>query len=172
MRLIVEWNASANMFYPLKNLLLVILVISKLKCNNLIFNKIMILNISYVCLHIFSLYQELPDPNPERRTPHFGHRHQKNKIIPALTRWPRLDWSLTYEPSFFTNLICARRSNETQIMVLLYGQLKLLLLLLPSAACIHFFLYFDYFLNREINLSETYFQFLCLSHASQVGVTY
>jgi hypothetical protein len=68
-----------------------------------------------------------------------GHSHQKNKIIPALTRWPRLDWSLTYEPSFFTNLICARRSNETQIMVLLYGQLKLLLLLLPSAACIHFF---------------------------------
>jgi hypothetical protein len=42
------------MFYLLKNLLL-IMVIFKLKCNNLIFNKIMVLNASYVCLHAFSL---------------------------------------------------------------------------------------------------------------------
>jgi hypothetical protein len=39
-----------NMFYLLKNLLLLIMVIFKLKCNNLIFNKIMVLNASYVCL--------------------------------------------------------------------------------------------------------------------------
>jgi hypothetical protein len=38
------------MFYPLKHLLLFNLVIFKLKCNNLIFNKIMILNALYVCL--------------------------------------------------------------------------------------------------------------------------
>jgi hypothetical protein len=71
MSLIVEWNTSTNMFYFLKNLLLLILVIFKLKCNNLIFNEIMVLNASYVCLHGFSLHQEPPDPDPGRRTPHF-----------------------------------------------------------------------------------------------------
>jgi hypothetical protein len=71
MSLIIEWNASANMLYLLKNLLLLIIVIFKLKCNNLIFNEIMILNVSYVCLHAFSLRRESPDPDPERRTPHF-----------------------------------------------------------------------------------------------------
>jgi hypothetical protein len=50
MTLIVELNTSANMFYSLKNLLYFNLVILKLKCNNLIFNEIMILNVSYVCL--------------------------------------------------------------------------------------------------------------------------
>jgi hypothetical protein len=39
MPLTVEWNASANMLYLLKNLLLVILIIFKLKCNNLILKK-------------------------------------------------------------------------------------------------------------------------------------
>jgi hypothetical protein len=34
----------------LKHLLLLNLVIFKLKCNNLIFNEIMVLNASYVCL--------------------------------------------------------------------------------------------------------------------------
>jgi hypothetical protein len=38
------------MFYLLKHLLLLNLVIFKLKYNNLIFNEIMILNASYVCL--------------------------------------------------------------------------------------------------------------------------
>jgi hypothetical protein len=51
MPLIIERNASTNMFYLLKNLLLLILVIFKLKCNNLILNEIMVLNASYVCLH-------------------------------------------------------------------------------------------------------------------------
>jgi hypothetical protein len=51
--------------------LLLILVIFKLKCNNLIFNEIMILNASYVCLHVFLLHQESPDLDPGRRTPHF-----------------------------------------------------------------------------------------------------
>jgi hypothetical protein len=46
----VELNASANMFYLLKNLLYLNLVIVKLKCNNLIFNAIMVLFASYVCL--------------------------------------------------------------------------------------------------------------------------
>jgi hypothetical protein len=50
MSLIVTLNASANIFYLLKNLLLLNLVIFKLKCNNLIFNKNIILNTSYVCL--------------------------------------------------------------------------------------------------------------------------
>jgi hypothetical protein len=59
------------MFYLLKNLLLLILVILKLKCNNLIFNEIMVLNASYVCLHAFSLRRESPDPDPGRWTPHF-----------------------------------------------------------------------------------------------------
>jgi hypothetical protein len=60
------------MFYRLKHLLLLILVISKLKCNNLNFNEIMVLNASYVCLHAFSLHRESPDLDPGRRTPHFG----------------------------------------------------------------------------------------------------
>jgi hypothetical protein len=38
------------MFYLLKHLLLLNLVIFKLKCNNLIFNEIMLLNASFVCL--------------------------------------------------------------------------------------------------------------------------
>jgi hypothetical protein len=42
MPLIIEWNASANMFYLLKHLLHLILVIYKLKCNNLIFNETMV----------------------------------------------------------------------------------------------------------------------------------
>jgi hypothetical protein len=71
MSLIIEWNAFANMFYLLKNILLLIMVIFKLKCNNLIFNEIMILNASFVCLHAFSLHRESPDPDPGRRTPHF-----------------------------------------------------------------------------------------------------
>jgi hypothetical protein len=58
------------MFYLLKHLLLLILVISKLKCNNLIFNEIIVLNVSYVCLHTFSLRRESPDLDPGRRTPH------------------------------------------------------------------------------------------------------
>jgi hypothetical protein len=54
------------MFYLLKNLLLLIMVIFKLKCNNLIFNEIMVLNASYVCLHAFSLRRESPDSDPGR----------------------------------------------------------------------------------------------------------
>jgi hypothetical protein len=38
------------MFYLLKHFLLLILVIFKLKCNNLIFNEIMVFNASFVCL--------------------------------------------------------------------------------------------------------------------------
>jgi hypothetical protein len=71
MSLIIEWNASANMFYLLKNLLLLIIVIFKLICNNLIFNEIIVLNASYVCLHAFSLRRESLDLDPRRRTPHF-----------------------------------------------------------------------------------------------------
>jgi hypothetical protein len=48
--LIIELNASANVFYLLKHLLLLNLVIFKLKCNNLITNEILVLNASYVCL--------------------------------------------------------------------------------------------------------------------------
>jgi hypothetical protein len=71
MPLIIEWNASANMFYLLKHLLLLIFVICKLKCNNLILKEIMILNSLYLCLHAFSLHRESPDPDPGRWTPHF-----------------------------------------------------------------------------------------------------
>jgi hypothetical protein len=46
-------------------------VIFKLKYNNLIFNEIMILNVSYVYLHAFSLRRESPDPDPVRQTPYF-----------------------------------------------------------------------------------------------------
>jgi hypothetical protein len=48
------------MFYLLKNILLLILIIFKLKCNKLILKKIMVLNASYVCLHAFSLRRESP----------------------------------------------------------------------------------------------------------------
>jgi hypothetical protein len=71
MPLIVEWNAAANMLYLLKHLLLLIIIIFKLKCNNLIFNEIMVWNTSYVCLHAFSLRPESPDLDPGRRTPYF-----------------------------------------------------------------------------------------------------
>jgi hypothetical protein len=47
------------------------MVIFKLKCNNLIYNEMIVLNTSYVCLHAFSLHRESPDPDPGRRTPHF-----------------------------------------------------------------------------------------------------
>jgi hypothetical protein len=50
MSLIVELNASTNMFYLLKHLLLHNLVIFKLKYNYLIVDEIMVLNASYVCL--------------------------------------------------------------------------------------------------------------------------
>jgi hypothetical protein len=59
------------MFHLLKHFLLVILVIFKLKCNGIIFNEIMGLNASYVCLYAFSLHRESPDLDPGRRTPHF-----------------------------------------------------------------------------------------------------
>jgi hypothetical protein len=59
------------MFYLLKNLLLLIFVIFKLKYSNLSFNEIIVLNDSYVRLHAFSLRQESPDPDPERWTSHF-----------------------------------------------------------------------------------------------------
>jgi hypothetical protein len=59
------------MFYLLKNVLFLIIVISKLKYNNLIFNEIMILNASYVYLYAFSLHRESPDPDSGRRNPHF-----------------------------------------------------------------------------------------------------
>jgi hypothetical protein len=59
------------MFNLLKNLLLLIMVIFKLKCSNLIFNEIMVLSASYVCLHAFSLRRESPDLDPGRQTPHF-----------------------------------------------------------------------------------------------------
>jgi hypothetical protein len=71
MPLTVEWNAFTNMFYLLKNILLLILVIFKLKCNKLILKEIMVLNASYVGLHAFSLHRESPDQDPGRRTPHF-----------------------------------------------------------------------------------------------------
>jgi hypothetical protein len=50
MSLIIELNASANIFYLLKHLLHLNHVIFKIKCNNLTSNEIMILNASYVCL--------------------------------------------------------------------------------------------------------------------------
>jgi hypothetical protein len=45
------------MFYLLKNILYLNLVIIKLKCNNLIFNEILILYASYVCL-LYSCFVE------------------------------------------------------------------------------------------------------------------
>jgi hypothetical protein len=50
MSLIIEINASAKMFYLLKHLLLLYLVIFKSSYNNLIFTLIMVLYASYVCL--------------------------------------------------------------------------------------------------------------------------
>jgi hypothetical protein len=57
MPLIVELIASADVFYFLNHLLLLNLLIFKLKCNNLIVNKILILNASYVCL-LYSRFVE------------------------------------------------------------------------------------------------------------------
>jgi hypothetical protein len=71
MSLIIKWNASTNMFYLLKNLLLLILIIFKLKCINLILNEIIVFNASYVCLHAFSLRRESPDLDPGGQISHF-----------------------------------------------------------------------------------------------------
>jgi hypothetical protein len=71
MPLIVEWNTFINMFYLLKHILLLILIIFKLKCINLIYNEIIFLNALYVYLHAFSLHRESSDLDPERQTPHF-----------------------------------------------------------------------------------------------------
>jgi hypothetical protein len=69
------------MFYLLKHILLFILVIFKLKYNNLIFNEIIILNASYVCLHAFSLHRESSDLDLGRRPLIFkvvlSHRHAR-----------------------------------------------------------------------------------------------
>jgi hypothetical protein len=46
----IELKDFTNMFYLLKNLLYLNLLILKLMCNNLIFNETMILYVSYVCL--------------------------------------------------------------------------------------------------------------------------
>jgi hypothetical protein len=91
MPLIIEWNVFTNMFYILKNLLLFILVIFKLKCSNLIFNEIIVLNASYVCLHAFLLYWESPDPDPGRWTPHFWGGSVTPLIVLSLTThaWDR-----------------------------------------------------------------------------------
>jgi hypothetical protein len=60
MSLIVELNASTDMFYILNHLLLLNIAIFKLKCNNLIFNEIMVLNASYVCLLHFCFIEDHP----------------------------------------------------------------------------------------------------------------
>jgi hypothetical protein len=57
------------MFYPLKNLLYFNLVILKLKCNNSIFNKILVLYASYVCL--LHSHQESLDLDHGRCASHF-----------------------------------------------------------------------------------------------------
>jgi hypothetical protein len=54
---IVELNTFTNIFYYLKHLLLLNLVTFKLKCNNLTFNKIIILNVWYMCL-LYSRFVE------------------------------------------------------------------------------------------------------------------
>jgi hypothetical protein len=87
MTLTIEWNAFTNMFYLLKNILLLILVIFKLKYNNLILKEIMVLNASYVCLHAFSLRRESPDPDPGRWTPYFW-----GGSITALDIWCIIMW--------------------------------------------------------------------------------
>jgi hypothetical protein len=58
------------MFYLLKNLLYLNLVILKLKCNNLIFNEIMILYASYVCL-LYSCFIENHSIDLEAMNPSF-----------------------------------------------------------------------------------------------------
>jgi hypothetical protein len=70
MPLIIEWNASANMFYLLKHFLLLLIVIFKLKCNNLFFQW----NYGFECFvcvfAAFSFRWESPDLDPGRWTPH------------------------------------------------------------------------------------------------------
>jgi hypothetical protein len=48
------------MFYLLKHILLLNLLIFKLKCNNLIFNEILVLYASYVCLLHSRLVENCP----------------------------------------------------------------------------------------------------------------
>jgi hypothetical protein len=90
MPLIVEWNVFANMFYLMKNLLLLILLIFKLKCNKLVVKEIMVLNASYVCLHAFLLHQESPDLDPGRWTPHFWGGSVTMPLLIQIQWWIRV----------------------------------------------------------------------------------
>jgi hypothetical protein len=90
MPLIIELNVSANMFSPLKDLLYFNLVILKLKCNNLIFNEILSLYASFVCLLHSRFVENQPiwiledDPSFMRR---FYHRAKL--VILHSTNWLR-----------------------------------------------------------------------------------
>jgi hypothetical protein len=59
------------MFYLLKHILLLTLVIFKLKCNNLIFNEIIVLNASYVCLLHSRFIENHPIYILKDEPPHF-----------------------------------------------------------------------------------------------------
>jgi hypothetical protein len=127
MLLIIEWNASTNMFYLLKNLLLLILVIFKLKCNNLILNEIIVLNASYVCLYAFSLHRESPDSDPGRRTPHFwggsvtigrpDSAGEERGSSPASPRVERLRWAGPLRSGWVEH---CRRQPEWTVLPVIY----------------------------------------------------
>jgi hypothetical protein len=116
MPLIVEWNASVNMFYLLKSLLLLILVIFKIKCNNLILNKIRALNISYAYLHAFSLHRELPDPDPGRQISYFWG----DSVTTNVSLLPRVERKF-WEPNFLGGV------GERKVGALFQAGLEMLL---------------------------------------------
>jgi hypothetical protein len=93
MPLILEWNPSTNMFYLLRYLLLLNLVIFKLKCNNLIFNETMVLNASYVCLLHSRFVEDHPIWILEGR-PRISEVVLSQYIIKCLFVWAQPTWAL------------------------------------------------------------------------------
>jgi hypothetical protein len=115
------------MFYLLKYLLLLNLVIFKLKCNNLIFNKIMVLNALYACLLHSRFVENLPiwiledDPSFLRWFYHTYHefdasyvlmRNKFGKIV-ALYVGRQHKWSKTYV--WVTKCLVANLKGRKQI---------------------------------------------------------
>jgi hypothetical protein len=135
MSLIVELNASINMFYLLKHLLLLNLVIFKLMCNNLTFNKILSLYASYVCL----LYSRFIENHPIwilEDGPSFLRwsitwskgfkRERPNEVYSWCLPWSRLEeglalvklgvssWSTTLEPTRHDAWTLLKDANSKQ----------------------------------------------------------
>jgi hypothetical protein len=118
-----------QMFYLLKHLLLLYLVISKQSCNNLIYTLIMSLYPLYVCLHVLTS-SRIPQLILWRQTPHFRwfHHSRQGRQQPLqmntgaliinfhpLVKSMNLHWAVKFEPINTNDEIIIRKWNNLQI---------------------------------------------------------